>query len=126
SAPFDIDNIDRLLRAAYIASGAKRYKKKGFEWIDKIELVKKKTHKHDKLLEKLDEKLAETPPWSKIWLSVPELIEWQDVSGFYFGNNKEPLFGDISFDALRQVVADDLNVEKLKSIEVNALHSSRL
>ncbi|MFA7275855.1 MAG: DUF6119 family protein [Pseudobdellovibrionaceae bacterium] len=124
STKFDIDNIDRLLKISYAASNAKRYEKKGFGWIDKIELVKKKTNKHTELLTKLDEKLLDNSQAAKIWLAVPELVEWQDIKGFYFGKNQQKVFGDISFSALRQVITDDLNVQKLHSIKVNALHSS--
>jgi uncharacterized protein (TIGR04141 family) len=123
SAKFDIGNIDRLLRVSYIASQVKRYEDKGFAWIDKIELVKKKTHKHDELIAKLDEKLADNNQAPKIWLAVPELVEWQDIKGFYFGKDQENLYGDVTFEALRQIYTENLDVEKLKSIKVNALNS---
>ncbi len=124
SAKFDIDDIDRLLKISYRASRTKRYEDKGFGWIDKIELVKKNTRIQSQLTAKLDEKLLDNTQSPKIWLAVPELVEWQNITGFYFGNSRDKLFGDVTFEALRQVYTEDLSVEKLKSIKVNALHST--
>lgn len=118
SAKFDVDNIDRLLKASYVAFKSKRYTKKGFDWIDKIDLVKKKTPEHDQLTEKLNESLAQTPISPKVWLAVPELVEWQNIKGFYFGTDQDNIFGDVSLRAL-QGAYPDLTVEKLHSIRVN-------
>jgi len=123
SAKFNIDNIDRLLRAAYFASNVKRYERKGFEWVDKIELLKKDTNKHKELIAKLDQKLANNNQIPKIWIAVPELVEWQDIKGFYFDNHRDNLFGDVTFQGLRQVISGDLSVARLRTIKVNALHS---
>lgn len=124
NAKFDIDNIDKLLKASFIAFNSKRYEKKGFEWIDKIDLVRKKTEKYDQLMARLDKSLADDNFIAKFWLAVPELVEWQDISGFYFDNENDGLFEDITFDALKEVVGDEINVETLQTTQVYALHAS--
>ena len=123
NAKFDIDSVDRLLKASYVASQVKKYEKKGFGWIDKIELIKKKTAKHTALINKLDECLTTPGQNTKIWLAVPELVEWENIQGFYFGNNQQKLFGDISRTALQSVVTDALSTTKLQSTKVSALHA---
>jgi len=124
NAKFDIDNIDKLLKTSYVAFNTKRYESKGFAWIDKIDLVKKNTLLHSQLTSKLDECLIDSTVNHKIWLAVPELVEWQDVQGFYFGNAKASLFEDVTFDALKEVVAGDISVQALQSTQVNALHAN--
>ncbi len=124
NAKYDANNIDRLLKASYIAFKTKRYEDKGFAWIDKIDLVKKKTLKHSQLIAKLDECLTGSATNYKIWLAVPELVEWQDIKGFYFGNGKDTLFEDVTFDAFKEIVTDGINVQKLQSVDVNALHAN--
>ena len=123
NAKFNIDNVDRLLKASYIAFQSKRYEKKGFGWIDKIELIKKKTAKHTSLISKLDECLSTTGQNAKIWLAVPELVEWENIQGFYFANDREKLFGDVSRSALTSVVSGTLTVAMLQSTRVSALHA---
>ena len=54
NAKFDVSDIDRLLKISYVAFKVDRYKDKGFEWIDKIDLIKKDTAKHKELITKLD------------------------------------------------------------------------
>lgn len=124
SAKFNIDNVDRLLRASYVASRMKRYKNKGFDWIDKIELVKKKTSKFDELQAELDNRLADEQDQSKIWLAVPELVEWQDIQSFYFNNEQDHQFEDVSLTELKDFLEPPLSVDLLKSTQVHALHSA--
>lgn len=123
NARFDIDDIDRLLAASLRAFNSKRYAKKGFEWIDKIDLVKKKTEKHDQLLQKLDECMADNDTTAKIWLAVPELVEWQDIKGFYINNEDDELFEDITFDAVKKIVGENLSAQKLLATNIHALHA---
>lgn len=124
NAKFDISNIDRLLKASYIAFKSKRYEGKGFAWIDKIELVKNKSLRQLQLSAELDKCLVDTSSNHKIWLAVPELVEWQDVKGFYFEKEKDTLFEDVTFDALKKVIEGEITVQKLHAVNVHALHAN--
>lgn len=125
NAPFNIDNIDVLLRTSYIASQSNRYKKKGYDWVDNITAVKNSDPIKEKLFSRLDEYLVDKVKHDKIWLSIPELIEWQDVDSFYFKNKKNKKYADITFDALQNAYEGTINTENLKKLTVNALHSDQ-
>ena len=122
NAKFDIDNIDRLLKASVCAFNSSRYERKGFDWIDKIDLIKKGTDQKDRLDAALSEKLAEEDGHDGFWLAVPELVDWQDIAGFYFNNDDDRLFEDITFDAFADYVDDPITLDLLKSTQVSAKH----
>jgi uncharacterized protein (TIGR04141 family) len=123
STKFDIDNIDKLLKASYVAYKSKRYENKGFDWIDKIELINSKSSKYKNLISQLDKCLNDSSFDSKIWLAVPELIEWQNVQGFYFNKDRENLYDDVTRESFISSCGDELTVQKLQSTMVHALHS---
>ncbi len=124
NAKIDIDDLDELLEASYKKFNSTAYQDKGFAWINKIEAVKKDSSKYNQLEDKLDECLQNDNTSAKLWLSIPELIEWQDVSGFYFNNDKNRLSDDITFDAFKDACGDELNLENLRKTRVKALHSN--
>lgn len=122
NAKFDIDNVDKLLKASTAAFNSKRYERKGFEWIDKIDLIKKGTDRKDQLDAALSERLANEDGHDGFWLAVPELVEWQDIAGFYFNNDEDQLFEDITFDAFTTYIDDPITLDLLKSTQVSAKH----
>ena len=90
--------------------------KKTFPWVDHIAEVNSKG-----LIADLDESLAEhirDDKQERIWLSVPDMIDWDDVSGFRYSlRANKPEFPDIHLDKFLQFLDDDgeINIRLLKA-----------
>lgn len=111
----DVSNIIEFLRKTYERYTATSYKD-NFEWIDHIKKVKDGT-----LREKLDLALVnliqnDSPA---IWMAVPDVIEWENVSGFkYCGRD---LYDDIDIKVVIKSFKDGLHsVEQLKRKSIKA------
>ena len=118
SIKFNADTIEEFLITAYSYYNSDEYKVKGFGWIDNIQKVSNKDSLYDRLNENLDTALAHLEDYrDKIWLAVPEIINWEQISGFYYGTDKENLKEDLSLSDIEC----DLSVETLRSIRVCAL-----
>ena len=80
----DISNIKDFLTKTYWKYKSKEYKKY-FEWIDHIKKVKDNNLK-DQLDVEIINLIQNSSP--TIWMAVPEVIEWENISGFkYKGKN---------------------------------------
>jgi len=73
--------LDLLL--TYFVSDAYKEDKR-FAWIDNIYEIRDKAHRRE-LDERLVEKLCKPNP-TNTWLALPEIIDWQQVSGFSYIN----------------------------------------
>lgn len=76
-----LDKLPELLQA-YLAESQKETYKKRFPWIDNILEVRDKARK-----KQLDALLVETiraGGTPKMWLAIPELIDWSDIKGFSY------------------------------------------
>jgi len=92
SVKVDLSNIQDLLKRAYKKYESIEYKK-DFGWIDQISEVK-----DAKTTESLNKGLIgsiNNNDYDKVWMAVPELVDWADVSGFSYKNNKNDLKADI-------------------------------
>lgn len=89
--------------------------KKDFGWIDNIRKVEDKT-----IIEQLDEKLVEEikkDEPEKIWLAVPDIIDWSGIEGFTYNNKGEDTFDDLYLTDFKNYLGKklvDLTVKKLK------------
>lgn len=81
SLPFELDDLSKVLEKAMILYNSKEYKK-NFSWIDRLAEVRNNSIK-DKLDKELVEKINKKD-FSKTWLSIPEVINWENVSGFRY------------------------------------------
>jgi len=81
TGPFTLDTIPGLLRR-YLAESQKTEYRRKFPWLDHIQEVRNAV-----LRESLDgivqEKLRQGE-FDRMWLAVPERIEWQNVDGFSY------------------------------------------
>lgn len=78
-------NIKEFLRKCYERYQSNEYKEY-FDWIDQIAEIKDK-----QLLERLDNQLINNinrSQFDKTWMSIPELIEWDDIKGFSYNRRK--------------------------------------
>ena len=92
SVKVDLSNIQEFLKQAYKKYESDEYKK-DFGWIDQISEVK-----DPKLNENLNKGLIDNIKnnnLDKVWMAVPELVDWADVSGFSYKNDKNDLKADI-------------------------------
>lgn len=84
----DLSRLKGLLEAALERSLSKDYRKthngqaSAFAWVDNLEAVDRPD-----IVSKLDEvlwKAFEREDFSAMWLAVPEIVNWEDVTGFCY------------------------------------------
>ncbi len=96
-------------------SGA--YKSEGFGWVDNIYEVRDKTSKRN-LDSYLVDKLRSSPI-QNAWLTVPEILDWQQAPDFSYANPSPPFsIGDVHLSTyldsfrVRQVPVDIVSIKK--------------
>lgn len=90
SVRFDAKSIDQFLKKSYEYANFDKYKEKGFGWIDNIKRISKKDAIIPILNTKLDAQLKHYDDLDdKIWLAVPEIIQWEEIKGFKYKKNKK-------------------------------------
>jgi len=117
SVKMDISDLPNLV---------KQYKEKfekgvidtEYEWINNISIVKDKT-----LVNELDNKLTELiniRSLNNIWLSIPEIIDWENVVGFMYSHGQKSIFPDINFDGFFKTInkTDNITIDILKKRRV--------
>ncbi len=92
SIPLVAEDIPALLAKLTVQYEADTYKG-SFAWVDHLSEVRSKS-----FIEKLDAALTakiQGKFFSRTWLSIPELIDWSDISGFKY---QQPKHGDLHDD----------------------------
>jgi len=118
TAEVDVNNLPSFLRATYSRYISTEYKNY-FPWIDHIRKVK-----NLKLIDALDMELIrlinEGSP--KVWMAVPEVIQWEQIAGFkYAGRN---VYDDIDIDTVKNSFRDGLtNINQLKGKNITAIRA---
>jgi uncharacterized protein (TIGR04141 family) len=117
SSKVDIGNIKDFLVECYQQYLSKEYQK-DFGWIDQIADVrdpKKIDELNDLLMAKLNKK-----EFDKIWMAVPEVVDWVDIKGFRYLRRKEAdLVDDLD-------IKDFLEALKDKTLDIEVLKRSRV
>jgi uncharacterized protein (TIGR04141 family) len=117
SSKVDIGNIKDFLIFCYQQYLSTEYQK-DFGWIDQIADVRdsqKLAELNGLLLRKINAKEFE-----KIWMAVPEVVDWVDIKGFRYLRRKEAdLVDDLD-------IKDLLAVLKEKTVDVDLLKRSRI
>lgn len=116
----NINDIDEFLKFCY-----RRYKEtkylKNFSWVDNIKYVKDK-----KLIKELNSKLIElinNKEFDKVWMAVPEVINWENIKEFKVSGLDEHL-NDIYIDRVIDSLRNDLtDIEQLKAKRIVAISS---
>lgn len=107
----DIDNIDEFLKYCYKKYKEDKYKE-NFEWIDNIKEVKAKNEKEE--LDKILIEYINNSQFDCVWMSVPEVINWESVKGFNY-TNEDILYGDIFIEKFIESMRNDLeNIEQIR------------
>lgn len=107
----DINNIEDFLIYCYKKYKEEKYKE-NFEWIDNIKEVRLKREK-----EQLDNLLIQyinDEKFDCVWMSIPEVIDWEKISGFNYTNNDE-IYDDIVIEKVIESLRNNLtDIEQLK------------
>ena len=88
------------------------------QWVNNISIVKDK-----ELIEKLEASLdgrLHSRDLDGIWLSIPEIIDWEKVDGFIYTNGKKEVHRDINFRGFNKTVKPG------ESLSLNLLCKARV
>lgn len=125
SLPFELKDIFLILDKANNLFKSDGYKK-NFSWIDRMSEIRSSTLKA-KLDEKLIEKITQKN-FSKTWLAIPEIINWENIAGFRYQKAKRgELSDDISWDgflAYLNSVEKSICLEILKDQYIHCIDAS--
>jgi len=123
SAAVDIDTLPQLLEKLFTAFVSEEYKNY-FWWVDNLSEIRDPA-----LLSELDIALGEkisSADYSRTWLAIPDVIDWEDFGGFKYQRAKrEKPNEDINWDGYLKFVGsdNDLTAETFKKHHV--LHMSK-
>jgi uncharacterized protein (TIGR04141 family) len=108
-----VENLPTLLET-YMNQYRKRTYRDRFPWVDNIKEVSDRGLRT--VLDRDLEKLIKERKLERIWMAVPELVDWHDVKGFSFTYSEEQnLLDDIGFDSFLVHVhhPDEINIATL-------------
>lgn len=122
SVKVDASNIKEFLELCYERYLSKEYKK-DFDWVDQISDVRNAV-----TIEKLDAlllKKIENKDFAKVWMAVPEVVDWVDIKGFRYLKRKEAeLLDDLDIKAfLAAADGKDVNTDFLKTSRIFLISS---
>ena len=116
SVKIDYLSIKNFLYSCYEKYSSNEYKK-NFDWVDHIAEIKNPNLQKD-LNDKLVHKLKNNHK-DKLWMAVPEIIQWELVKGFMY---KENNFNDIYLQDFLNSLTDqektNLNIDFLKKRKI--------
>lgn len=118
SKKVNIDNIDNLLKTCFEYYQKDDYKN-DFAFIDQVKEIKDNTFLTNKLISKIkDDGIQDI----KVWMAVPEIIEWEEIAGFSFNGKNEDLFNDITYQDFKS----SLTNEQIGNIDFDFLKRKRI
>lgn len=122
SVKVDIQNVGEFLQHCYTRYKSVDYKR-NFDWIDQIAEVRDKVIQ-DQLNAELVNKIT-TNDLTKLWMAVPEVVDWSDISGFRY---RRKVRGDLHDDLDVTTFLNELGriptLEELKNASVHAISAS--
>ena len=120
----DLDRLDAHLKEYLDAFNRIDYRK-DFSFIDNIKPCD--SVKSTELDTLLAAKLQDNDASLKYWLTVPDIIAWEDHSGFLYSNSNkdEDALDDVSFETFRSSMkpSDVIDVDYLKKKKVHRIDS---
>ena len=124
SAKVNILNIKDFLKRCFEFYKKDDYKE-NFAFIDQVKEIKNTEEWDVKLIEKLKDDGAIDV---KVWMAIPEIIDWADVAGFSFVNKKEKLIDDITLENFKNSLSenqiDNLDLKFLERKKVSCFKNS--
>ena len=123
SVKIDISTIKNFLKDCYQSYNSHDYKE-NFGWIDHAYEIK-----DPKTVDALDSKLIEginKKEFDTIWMSIPEIVDWSDVSEFKLG--KQSFRNDIDLPTYLKFLSDakkqNLSIDTLKNQIIQCVSAS--
>ncbi|MXX69639.1 MAG: hypothetical protein F4Y74_11845 [Gemmatimonadales bacterium] len=113
-----VDTLFEKLEVWWERSTSDDYKK-SFPWVDNI-AEEQNPETRARLDEKL-EKQIQQGEWSKIWMAVPSLMDWNNVDGFIFRTETQSMHATLGLDEyLRDPYRhqDDISIKQLRDDRV--------
>lgn len=121
----NLDNLDQFLNTCLENYNKKTYEKE-FGFIDHIKPIKDTKEYDEILLRHINDNKPEKD--IPLWMSIPEIIDWDNVLGLSFTAKNEEPKDDISYDYFQEEVIDKLNkaidIEFMKNHKVYAIDSN--
>ncbi|WP_100140878.1 TIGR04141 family sporadically distributed protein [Snodgrassella alvi] len=113
---FSLEQVVPLLKKLKTLYESDNYKK-DFYWIDHFREIKNKSLKN-KLNELLINKI-QTNNFEKIWLVIPEIIDWSQIEGFKYKRNKKQgeTLEDISWESYSSFYQNTLTEIKINNLK---------
>lgn len=94
-------------------------------FIDQVKELKDVDEWNTKLLNQLKNGNDENV---KVWMAIPEIIEWEDVAGFSYSDKKENLVDDILIENFKKSLSENqknnLSIDFLKNNKIFCFKSS--
>lgn len=125
SLPFELKDLPGLLDKAINLFDSESYKQ-SFPWIDRLSEVRNASIKNE-LDTKLIDKITKND-FSKTWLSIPEVINWENISGFRYQKAKRgELHDDISWEGYLVYVrenSEELSIKKMREQYIYCINAA--
>lgn len=120
SAPVDVTNVAEFLTYSLTRSRSKSYRD-NFDWIDQISEVRNGVIE-DALNSELVQRLSQRQ-LDKIWMAVPEVLDWAAISGFrYIRPKRAEVIDDLTVERfLEETPTEDLSIDTLKRDDIFAI-----
>jgi len=86
-----------------------------YQWVNNISMIKPSSSIVKELYNKLLQKFS-NEDYTNLWLSIPEIIDWDTVKGFTYTNGKNILYPDINLEGFLDTVDDkeSITIDLLK------------
>lgn len=124
SVKFNISNIQQYLEKCFEYYRKEDYKKH-FTFIDQVKVIRETNEWDEKLISELKDGNDENV---KVWMAIPEIIDWEDVAGFSYSREKENLVDDITIQDFKKSLLrqqkDNLSLDFLKNKKVYCFRST--
>lgn len=117
SVPVELKNLNNQINVYFKKSKSSAYKD-GFSFIDNIDEVRIASEKEE-LNETLLQRIKDSD-FEKIWLVLPDLLDWTDVEGFAYNRADSETVGDIHFSTYLP------HVDDLEALSLNTLKRHRV
>jgi uncharacterized protein (TIGR04141 family) len=120
--PASLENIKEKCKECLDSYNSDQYRR-DFPWVDNILEIKSKSKR-----EELDTKMVQQvidEEYDKLYLAVPDIVDWSAVEGFKFSVGGADCFNDILLGDFLGTVSDhtDINVEYLKRKHIYKVNS---
>ena len=119
SKEINIHNLANFLKSCFELYN-KNYYKKDFEFIDNIKLIKNPNKFDEQVMSHINNKTSDRN--LKLWMAIPEIVEWENLSGFSFTNDTENPANDISYDDFQEEVI----AKKKKEVDLKYMKTKRV